>query len=54
VPEVGHLRHAAEYRGAAAGFAGGTADGIAAWIRHCCAEWEAGAREGLSIADARA
>jgi hypothetical protein len=54
VPEVGHLRRAAEYRAAAAGFAGGTADGLRTWILHCCAAWQAGAREGMSIADARA
>ncbi len=53
VPEVGHLRRAAEYRTAAAGFAGGTRDGLAAWLLHCCAQWEAGAREGRSIADSR-
>ena len=53
VPEVGHLRHAAEYRPAAAGFATGRPDAIATWLRHCCAQWEAGAREGRSIADAR-
>jgi hypothetical protein len=53
VPEVGHLRRVSEYRTAAAGFADGTADGVAAWLRHCCAQWEAGAREGRSIADAR-
>jgi hypothetical protein len=53
VPEVGHLRHAAEYRSRAAGFAAGTVDGIAAWLLHCCEQWEAGATEGLSIADAR-
>ncbi|MCO1654193.1 oxidoreductase [Pseudonocardia humida] len=53
VPEVGHLRHAAQYREAAAGFAAGTEDGVAAWLRHCCAQWEAGAAEGLSIANAR-
>ena len=53
VPEVGHLRRQQEYRAAAVGFAGGTADGIAAWVRHCCAQWEAGAREGRSIAEAR-
>ena len=29
------------------------ATAIAAWLLHCCAQWEAGAREGLSIADAR-
>ena len=54
VPEVGHLRRQREYRAAAAGFAQGSADGVAAWVRHCCAQWEAGAREGRSIADARA
>jgi hypothetical protein len=53
VPEVGHLRREREYRAAAAAFAGGTTEGVAAWLRHCCAQWEAGAREGLSIANAR-
>lgn len=53
VPEVGHLRHAAQYRDTAAAFAGGTRDGVREWILHCCAQWEAGAREGTSIADAR-
>jgi hypothetical protein len=53
VPEVGHLRREREYRAAAASFAGGTPDGVGEWLRHCCAQWEAGAREGRSIADAR-
>ena len=53
VPEVGHLRRQREYRETAAAFASGTADGVAAWVRHCCAQWEAGAREGRSIAEAR-
>ncbi|MCW2717596.1 MAG: Oxidoreductase [Pseudonocardia sp.] len=53
VPEVGHLRRAEEYRKAAAGFAAGTHEGLTTWLLHCCAQWEAGAREGLSIADAR-
>jgi hypothetical protein len=53
VPEVGHLRRAREYRAAAAAFADGATDGVAAWLRHCCAQWEVGAREGRSIADAR-
>jgi hypothetical protein len=53
VPEVGHLRRAAEYRAAAAAFATGTADGVRDWVLHCCAQWEAGAREGRSIAEAR-
>jgi hypothetical protein len=54
VPEVGHLRRAAQYRSAAEAFASGTADGVRDWLLHCCAQWEAGAREGRSIADARA
>ncbi len=53
VPEVGHLRRAAEYRAAAAGFAAGGVDGVRTWLLHCCAQWEAGVREGTSIADAR-
>ncbi|QJY45388.1 oxidoreductase [Pseudonocardia broussonetiae] len=53
VPEVGHLRRAAEYRAAAEGFATGGADGVGAWILHCCAQWEAGAREATAMADAR-
>ncbi|MBW0101918.1 oxidoreductase [Pseudonocardia sp. KRD291] len=53
VPEVGHLRRSAEYRDAAEAFATGTADGLATWIRHCCAEWESGGREGVSIAEAQ-
>jgi hypothetical protein len=54
VPEVGHLRAGTAYREAARGFAAGTPDGLAAWIRHCCDQWVTGAREGRSIADARA
>lgn len=53
VPEVGHLRHATTYRQAAAGFAEGSREGLTAWLVHSCAQWEAGAREGVSIADAR-
>ena len=53
VPEVGHLRREREYRSAAAAFAAGSADGVATWVRHCCAQWDVGAREGRSIADAR-
>jgi hypothetical protein len=54
VPEVGHLRRATQYRGAATAFASGTPDGLREWVLHCCAQWEAGAREGTSIAEARA
>lgn len=54
VPEVGHLRRSVEYHRAASGFAGGSRAGLTTWLLHCCAQWEAGAREGTSIADARA
>lgn len=53
VPEVGFLRRATAYRDAAAAFAEGTPDGLARWIVYCCTEWEAGGREGLSIAAAQ-
>ncbi|MEU6696214.1 oxidoreductase [Pseudonocardia sp. NPDC046786] len=53
VPEVGFLRRPAEYREAAEAFGSGTADGVARWIVHLCTEWEAGGREGLSIAAAQ-
>ncbi|MEJ3652204.1 oxidoreductase [Actinomycetes bacterium KLBMP 9759] len=53
VPEVGHLRAASDYRAAAGDFAGGSREGLTRWLLHCCAQWEAGAREGLSIAKAR-
>ena len=53
VPEVGHLRREREYRAVAAAFAEGGAEGVAGWVLHCCAQWEAGAREGRSIAEAR-
>lgn len=54
VPEVGHLRRAAEYRSTAAGFATGDPARVAAWLVHCCEAWQAGAREAHSIADATA
>lgn len=53
VPEVGHLRSGETYRQAAAGFVGGTPAGLTTWLLHCCSQWEAGAREALSIAAAR-
>jgi len=54
VPEVSWLRHPAQYRSAAAGFAAGTPEGVAAWVIGCCAALAAGAREAGSIADAAA
>lgn len=52
VPEVAHLRREAEYRAAAAGFAGGSPDAVGQWIVHCCTAVVAGAREATSIAEA--
>ena len=33
------------------GYASGTPDGVAAWIRHCAAAVEAGAEEGQAAAE---
>lgn len=52
VPEVAYLRRIGEYQAAAAGFAGGTAEGVAAWIVYCCDALRTGAAEARSIADA--
>lgn len=52
VPEVAYFRRQEQYAAAARGFASGTAEGLAGWIKHCCSALEAGAREATSIADA--
>ena len=52
VPEVYWLRRPDQYREAAAAFAGGQPDGVAAWLLMCCGALEDGAREALSIAEA--
>jgi hypothetical protein len=51
VPEVSWMRRPAGYRDAARGFAGGTPDGVAAWLVLCCQALQAGAQEALSIAE---
>jgi hypothetical protein len=51
VPEVGHLRKATEYTAAARDFATGTREGLTRWLLHCCAAWELGGREAVSIAE---
>ncbi|MCV7234688.1 oxidoreductase [Mycobacterium branderi] len=51
VPEVTWMRRAADYRDAARGFASGTADGIAAWLKLCCKAMADGGREALTIAE---
>lgn len=52
VPEVTFYSDRAAHRTALDGFVSGTAEGMAAWIIHCCRALEAGAREAGSIADA--
>jgi hypothetical protein len=51
VPEVSWMRQPAQYRDAALGFAGGTPDGVSAWLLLCCQALRAGAHEALSIAE---
>ena len=50
VPEVGHLEHS-DYGDALAGYAAGTPDGLAVWLRHCAGAVDLGAREGLAICE---
>jgi hypothetical protein len=52
VPEVGHLERQAEYEAALTGYGSGSAEGVAAWLRHCCAAVEFGSREALAICEA--
>jgi hypothetical protein len=54
VPEVYWMRHTAEYRAAAQGFASGTADGVGGWLLLCCRALQAGAREAITIANGSA
>jgi hypothetical protein len=54
VPEVYWMRRADEYRSAAAGFATGAPEAVAAWLLLCCRALEDGAREAVSIAEAAA
>lgn len=53
VPEVGHLDLGrASYSGALAGYAGGSADGVAGWLTACGEAVRLGAREGLAVCEA--
>ena len=52
VPEVAWFKERGRYREAAAGFASGDADAIAAWLIMCARAFETGAAEARSIADA--
>lgn len=51
VPEVNWMRQPAAYRDAAAKFASGSPEGVAAWLVLCCRAMRAGAEEALSIAE---
>jgi hypothetical protein len=52
VPEVGHLELAGDYHAALVDYRSGEPTGVAAWLRHCCAAIELGAREGLAVCEA--
>jgi Fic family protein len=52
VPEAAHLSGAVEYAAAALGYASGTGDGVAGWVRHCAGAVTAGAGEGTAVAEA--
>ena len=54
VPEVALLRHRTSYEQATALLAGGNPDAVTRWVLEVCGWLVAGAREGLSIADAAA
>jgi hypothetical protein len=53
-PDVGHVELREEYLSAAAGYAGGGAEGLAVWVAHCCHAIELGARDSLAICEAMA
>jgi hypothetical protein len=53
-PDVGHVELRDEYLPAAQGYATGGADGLAAWVAHCCQAIELGARDSLAICEALA
>jgi Fic family protein len=50
--EVGHANLAEGYADALRAYASGTADGVAAWIRHCAEAVADGARESTAICEA--
>jgi hypothetical protein len=52
VPEVGFAERGREaYVAALAGYAGGSPEGVAGWLVHCCRATEHGALEGLAICE---
>jgi hypothetical protein len=52
VPEVACFRRLARYSTLAAGFAGGTAEGVREWLLFTCEAIETGAKEAKGISDA--
>jgi hypothetical protein len=50
-PEVGHVELGRDYDDTLSAYGTGDPDGVAAWLRHCCAAQELGAREGLAICE---
>lgn len=50
--EVGHLNLGDAYAESLRGFASGSAEGVAAWIRHCADAVRAGAQESTAICEA--
>lgn len=52
-PELGHVQLGlTAYQVALAGYAGGTAEGVAGWVRHCARALLLGAREGIAVCSA--
>jgi hypothetical protein len=51
-PEVGHAELADEYAAAAGGYAGGTPEGVARWVRHCADAVSLAARDSLAMCEA--
>jgi hypothetical protein len=50
IPETVWMRRAGDYREAASGFAAGTPDGVATWLKLCCRAMQEGAQDALAIA----
>ncbi|MBW8482909.1 oxidoreductase [Actinomadura parmotrematis] len=51
-PETGHLELSEQYAEAIRGYAAGTPEGVAAWVRHCAAATAAAARDSQAICEA--
>lgn len=50
IPEAGHLERRRAYQPLLDAYASGEADGVAAWVRHCCDAYARGADLGLAHA----